>query len=45
MLFLLGADDVSIPKAGSAPGLLSDEDRSVLAGYGLELAQSFFSII
>ena len=35
-----GADDVSIPKAGSAPGLLSDEDRSVLAGYGLELAQS-----
>ena len=40
VLFLLGADDVSIPKAGSAPGLLSDEDRSVLAGYGLELAQS-----
>ena len=27
VLFLLGADDVSIPKAGSAPGLLSDEDR------------------
>ncbi|MBS7219009.1 MAG: PD-(D/E)XK nuclease family protein [Oscillospiraceae bacterium] len=40
VLFLLGADDVSIPKAGSAPGLLSDEDRSFLAGYGLELAQS-----
>ena len=40
VLFLLGADDVSIPKAGSAPGLLSDEDRSLLAGYGLELAQS-----
>ena len=40
VLFLLGADDVSIPKAGSTPGLLSDEDRSVLAGYGLELAQS-----
>ena len=40
VLFLLGADDVSIPKAGSAPGLLSDEDRSVLVGYGLELAQS-----
>lgn len=40
VLFFLGADDVSIPKAGSAPGLLSDEDRSVLAGYGLELAQS-----
>ena len=40
VLFLLGADDVSIPRAGSAPGLLSDEDRSFLAGYGLELAQS-----
>ncbi|MCI8303286.1 MAG: ATP-dependent nuclease subunit B, partial [Lawsonibacter sp.] len=40
VLFLLGADDVSLPQAGTAPGLLSDDDRSLLAGYGLELAQS-----
>ena len=40
VLFLLGADDSSLPQAGVAPGLLSDDDRSLLAGYGLELAQS-----
>lgn len=39
-LFLLGADDASLPQVGTAPGLLSDDDRSLLAGYGLELAQS-----
>ena len=40
VLFLLGADDASLPQVGTAPGLLSDDDRSLLAGYGLELAQS-----
>ncbi|MGE4276895.1 MAG: PD-(D/E)XK nuclease family protein, partial [Lawsonibacter sp.] len=36
-LILLGADDGSIPQVGTSPGLLSDEDRSLLAGYGVEL--------
>ena len=40
VLFLLGADDASIPQAAAAPGLLSDEERSLLSGYGLELNQS-----
>ena len=40
VLFLLGADDGSIPQVSTAPGLLSDEDRSLLSGYGLELNQS-----
>ena len=40
VLFLLGADDASLPQVGTAPGLLSDGDRALLAGYGLELAQS-----
>ena len=40
VLFLLGADDASIPQAAAAPGLLSDEDRSLLSGYGLELNPS-----
>lgn len=39
-LILLGADDGSIPQAGSPPGLLSDDDRSLLALYGLELSGS-----
>ena len=39
-LILLGADDSSIPMVGTAPGLLSDEDRSLLAAYGLELNSS-----
>lgn len=39
-LFLLGADDSSLPQVGAAPGLLSDDDRALLAGYGLELGQS-----
>ena len=40
VLFLLGADDSSIPQVGTPPGLLSDDDRSLLAAYGLELNQS-----
>lgn len=40
VLFLLGADENSIPKVSEAPGLLSDEDRSLLSSYGLELNQS-----
>ena len=39
-LFILGADDSSLPQVGAAPGLLSDDDRALLAGYGLELGQS-----
>ncbi len=39
-LFLLGADDSSLPQVGTAPGLLSDDDRALLSGYGLELTQS-----
>ncbi|WP_251319058.1 PD-(D/E)XK nuclease family protein [Flintibacter muris] len=40
VLFLLGADDASLPQVGTAPGLLSDDDRALLSAYGLELAQS-----
>lgn len=40
VLFLMGADDGNIPHIGTTPGLLSDEDRSALNGYGLELKQS-----
>ncbi len=40
ILFLLGADDASLPQVGTAPGLLSDDDRALLSAYGLELAQS-----
>ena len=40
VLFLLGADDASLPQVGQAPGLLSDDDRALLAGRGLELGQS-----
>ncbi|MEA4933514.1 MAG: PD-(D/E)XK nuclease family protein, partial [Lawsonibacter sp.] len=36
-LILLGADDGSIPQVGISPGLLSDDDRSLLALYGVEL--------
>ena len=38
VVFLLGADDGAIPAAAPSPGLLSDDDRSLLASYGLELA-------
>ena len=40
VVFLLGADDGAIPQASPAPGLLNDDDRSLLASYGLELAPS-----
>lgn len=40
VLFLLGADDDSIPQVSTPAGLLSDDDRSLLASYGLELNQT-----
>ena len=40
VLFFLGADDGSVPQVGGNTGLLSDDDRSLLASYGLELNQS-----
>ncbi len=40
VLFLLGADDASIPQAGKSPGLLSDDDRSLLASMGLQLGNT-----
>ena len=40
VLFFLGADDASLPQMGTTPGLLSDDDRSLLAAYGLELDQT-----
>ena len=38
VLFLLGADDGSLPAAVPSPGLLADADRAVLASFGLESA-------
>jgi len=38
VLFLLGADDGALPQVSPSPGLLNDDDRSLLASYGLELA-------
>lgn len=38
VLFLLGADDTSLPQSAPSPGLLNDGDRSLLSSYGLELA-------
>lgn len=37
-LFLLGADDGAIPQVSPAPGLFTDDDRSLLASFGLELS-------
>ena len=37
VLFLLGADDASIPAVGRQTGLLSDDDRELLAAFGVEL--------
>jgi len=37
-LFFLGCDDAAIPQAPATPGLFTDEDRSFLASYGLELS-------
>ncbi len=39
-LFLLGADDSQFPLVSESPGLLTDRDRALLAGHGLELAPS-----
>ena len=38
VLYVLGADDGSIPAAAPSPGLMNDDDRAVLAAYGLESA-------
>ncbi len=40
VLFLLGADDGSLPQVSDSLGLLSDDDRALLASYGLEAEQS-----
>ncbi len=40
VLFLLGADDASIPQTARSPGLLSDDDRSLLHTLGLELGDT-----
>ncbi|MBO5340296.1 MAG: PD-(D/E)XK nuclease family protein [Oscillospiraceae bacterium] len=37
VLFLLGADDNSIPAVNQTARLLSDDDRELLAAYGMEL--------
>lgn len=37
-LYILGADDGQIPAVAPSPGLLQDEDRTLLAAYGLESA-------
>ncbi len=37
VLFVLGADDGSLPGVGQPVGLLSDDDRELLAGVGVEL--------
>ena len=37
ILFVLGADDGSIPAVSMPAGLLCDEDRELLAGHGVEL--------
>ena len=38
VVYVLGADDSQLPAAIPSPGLLEDEDRSVLASFGLESA-------
>lgn len=38
VIFLVGADDSSIPQVTPGLGLLTDHDREILEGYGLELA-------
>ena len=38
VLFLLGADDGELPAAAPSPGLLADDDRTLLASFGLESA-------
>ena len=38
VLYILGADDGEIPASAPSPGLLADEDRALLASFGLESA-------
>ena len=38
VVYILGADDSQLPAAAPSPGLLGDEDRSLLASFGLESA-------
>ena len=38
VIYLLGADDAELPAAVPSPGLLVDEDRELLAQFGLESA-------
>ncbi len=38
VLYLLGADDGNIPAVSPSPGLLGDQDRALLAEFGLESA-------
>jgi len=40
VMFLLGADDSTIPRPGVTPGLLTDEDRSYLSLYDARLDQT-----
>ncbi|MCC8122993.1 MAG: exodeoxyribonuclease V subunit gamma [Oscillospiraceae bacterium] len=37
-LFFLGADDGAVPRVTAAPGLLNEDDRTLLASFGMELA-------
>ena len=37
-LFFLGADDGAVPQVAPAPGLFTDDDRSLLSSFGLELS-------
>ncbi len=39
-LIILGAEDTAFPLNGESGGLLNDDDRALLAGYGLSLAPS-----
>ena len=39
-LFFLGADDGAVPQVSPPPGLFTDDERSLLASYGLELSPS-----
>lgn len=38
VVYILGADDGQIPASAPSPGLLGDEERSLLAAFGLESA-------
>ena len=45
VLFLLGADDATIPQIGAAAGLLTDDDRVLLQGYGAQLYQTRYELL